>query len=403
MSARNSGTVSTAAAQGARVGLGVDEAVRVSFEAEPPAPPPPPPQSYGDGQSASQKPSGSKKQKREMNKDFKDLQETGRWGTISRRETYIVAGIGLLVVIAVIVAVLVLTIGGDSSSLTIEGDSSSLTPPPAPTASPTAKVVLTPEEQLTIIRAATIGNPATESSLSLLPEDAAFYVDKAADPNESPVVRAASWIMYDDPWDQEEWLKVRYSLAVLFYTTGGASWFNSSGWLTDDTACAWNGIRCDRFSQRVEEIDLSENNMSGFIPNEVGMIPTLVSLWLRRNKLTGNVPSLALGAMPSLSILYLDQNNLNGTISVDLAASSSLSKYRVGIELATLSARSGNLTTPVISFCPTDTLFLQANTLTGFLPREFCPDERTNVTGLREFGIDCNEMACFCCWPENCF
>jgi hypothetical protein len=48
------------------------------------------------------------------------------------------------------------------------------------------------QEQLTIIRAATIDNPATESSLSLLPEDASFYVDKAADPNELPVVRAAS-------------------------------------------------------------------------------------------------------------------------------------------------------------------------------------------------------------------
>jgi hypothetical protein len=192
------------------------------------------------------------------------------------------------------------------------------------------------QEQLTIIRAATIDNPATESSLSLLPEDATFYVDKAADPNESPVVRAASWIMYDDPWDQEEWLTVRYALlvAVLFYSTGGASWSNKSGWLTDDSACAWNGVRCDCFDQRVEEIDLSENNVSGFIPNEVGMIPTLISLWLRRNKLTGSVPSLALGAMPSLSVLYLDQNNFTGTIGADLAASGALSKCRVDIELS---------------------------------------------------------------------
>jgi hypothetical protein len=142
--------------------------------------------------------------------------------------------------------------------------------------------------------------------------------------------------MYDDPWDQEEWLTVRYALlvAVLFYSTGGASWSNKSGWLTDDSACAWNGVRCDCFDQRVEEIDLSENNVSGFIPNEVGMIPTLISLWLRRNKLTGSVPSLALGAMPSLSVLYLDQNNFTGTIGADLAASGALSKCRVDIELS---------------------------------------------------------------------
>jgi hypothetical protein len=305
-------------------------------------PSPPPPQSNGDGQSASQKPSGSKKQKKEMNKDFKDLQDTGRWGAMSKRETYFVAGIGLIVVIAVIVVVVVFATGGDSSPT----PAGNVPPPPAPTASPTARVVLTPEEQLAIIRAATIDNPATNSSLSLLPENAAFYVDKAADPNESPVVRAASWIMYDDPLDQEEWLTVRYSLAVLFYTTGGASWSNKSGWLTDDSACAWHGVLCDRFGQRVEEIDLSENNMSGFIPNEVGMIPTLISLWLRRNKLTGNVPTLALGALSSLSILYLDQNNLTGSIGADLAASGALSKYRVGIELA-LNHKREDLTTPL--------------------------------------------------------
>lgn len=335
------GMFSQTATQGAALGLGVDQAVIFTDEEEPS----PPPQSNGDGQSGSQRPSESKNPKKEMNKDFKELQETGRWGAISKREIYTVTGIGLLVVIAVVVVVVVLATGGDSSPT----PATAVTPPPSPTPPPTARVVLTPEEQLTIIRAATIDNAATSNSTSLLPEIVSLYVDKAADSSASPVVRAASWIMYDDPWDDEEWLMIRYALAVLFYTTNGQSWSVNNGWLTDESACEWHGVRCDRFGRHVEEIDLSENNMSGSIPNEVGMIPTLISLWLRRNSLGGNVPSLALGALPSLSILYLDQNNLVGTIGPELAASGNLSKSEVGSEGA-LRHRMGDLTPPLSSF-----------------------------------------------------
>lgn len=324
-SATDSRMFSQTATQGAALGLGVDQAVTFTDEEEPS--PPPPPQCNADGQSDSQRPSESKNQRREMNKDFKDLQETGRWGDISKREIYIVAAIALLMIAAVVISV-VLTTGDDSSPTT---PATASAPPPSPTAPPTGAVVLTPEEQLTIIRAATIENAATSNSTLLLPENVSLYVDIAADSSASPVVRAVSWIMYDDPWDSEEWLTVRYALAVLFYATNGQSWSVNDGWLTEKSACEWHGVTCNRFGQHVEEIDLSGNNLSGSIPNEVRLIPTLISLWLRGNSLGGNVPSLALGAMPSLSILYLNQNNLVGTIGPELAASGALSKSQESV------------------------------------------------------------------------
>lgn len=297
---------------------GVDEAVPATDEDTPPRQPPaqdaPPPRLSATDPS---------KKKKEINKDFKDVRETGRWGAISKREIYIVAAIAVLVVIGVVVTVVVLTTGGDDSA---PPPPPPLAPPP-PTTAPTVGPVLSAQEQLDLIRAATNENAATADSLTLLPEDVEFYKSKADDATNPPVVRAASWIMYNDPIDNEEWLLVRYSLATLYFTTNGGSWTNNDGWLSDSSVCSWYGVRCDRFNQRVEEIDLSENNMTGFIPNEVVMMPTLISLWLRRNDLSGNVPNLALGSLPSLSILYIEDNKLVGEITSDLAASGSLSKF----------------------------------------------------------------------------
>jgi hypothetical protein len=269
------------------------------------------------------RPSSAAKKKQEINKDFKDVRETGRWGSISKREMWIVGIVGLLVIIGVVVAVVMLTTGGDEAP----PPPPVATPPPAPTAAPTARVVLTAQQQLDAIRGATIDNPTTQDSLPLLPEDVSFYEGKANDPTAAPVVRAASWVMYDDPIDNEDWLVVRYALAVLYYSTSGDAWTTKDGWMTEASACEWHGIRCDRFNKGVEEIDLSGNNLSGSIPNEVNMVSSLISLWMRRNNLSGTVPNVAIGAIPQLSILYLDANNLTGTIGPELAASGSLSKY----------------------------------------------------------------------------
>ena len=318
-SSRHSGSRSTES-----TGLegGIDRAVDLGDEEDPFARSAAPPQ---DRSRYAPKPTTSTKKKQEINKDFKDLRETGRWGSISKKEKWIVGIVALLVIIGVIVAVAILaTRGGD------EAPASLATSPPAPTAAPTARIVLSAQEQLSAIRAATVDNPATEaSSLALLPEDVSFYQGKADDPTAAPVVRAASWIMYDDPIDNEEWLIPRYGLAVLYYATNGSGWTDQTGWMTESSACEWLGIRCDRFNKAIEEIDLSGNNLVGSIPNEVSMVNSLISLWLRKNELSGTVPNVALGSIPLLSILYLDGNKLGGSITSELAASGSLSKYIV--------------------------------------------------------------------------
>ena len=62
-------------------------------------------------------------------------------------------------------------------------------------------------------------------------------------------------------------------------------------------------------------IDLSSNNLTGEIPEEIVFLDGLVNLNLSRNHLSGVVPS-KIGEMKSLESLDLSRNKLSGEISI---------------------------------------------------------------------------------------
>ncbi|XP_064965642.1 receptor-like protein EIX2 [Musa acuminata AAA Group] len=66
-------------------------------------------------------------------------------------------------------------------------------------------------------------------------------------------------------------------------------------------------------------IDLSNNNLSGYIPEELGNLHGLRSLNLSRNYLIGQIP-WSIGRMKQLEVLDLSRNNLSGAIPSDLTA-----------------------------------------------------------------------------------
>ncbi|XP_020082426.1 leucine-rich repeat receptor-like protein CLAVATA2 [Ananas comosus] len=69
----------------------------------------------------------------------------------------------------------------------------------------------------------------------------------------------------------------------------------------------------------MESIDLSDNNLSGEIPDEIGDLWALQNLNLSRNHLSGNIPEI-IGKMKSLESLDLRMNNLSSTIPQSLSA-----------------------------------------------------------------------------------
>ncbi|XP_062079147.1 BRASSINOSTEROID INSENSITIVE 1-associated receptor kinase 1-like isoform X4 [Humulus lupulus] len=69
--------------------------------------------------------------------------------------------------------------------------------------------------------------------------------------------------------------------------------------------------------------ELSSNNISGKIPEELGSLTNLVSLELSCNKLNGSIPA-TLGKLGKLRFLRLNNNSLSGTIPMTLTGLDSL-------------------------------------------------------------------------------
>ncbi|RVW74606.1 MDIS1-interacting receptor like kinase 2 [Vitis vinifera] len=68
---------------------------------------------------------------------------------------------------------------------------------------------------------------------------------------------------------------------------------------------------------QLQQLDLSANHLSGKIPKELGMLPLLFKLLLGDNNLSSSIP-LELGNLSNLEILNLASNNLSGPIPKQL-------------------------------------------------------------------------------------
>ena len=62
----------------------------------------------------------------------------------------------------------------------------------------------------------------------------------------------------------------RYILALLYLDSGGDNWINNDKWISSAHECDWFGVTCNSFEGLVDKIDLSSNNLDGFLPSELG-------------------------------------------------------------------------------------------------------------------------------------
>ena len=77
-------------------------------------------------------------------------------------------------------------------------------------------------------------------------------------------------------------------LESFYFATNGLNWLDNSGWLANENPCGWFGIGCE--SDRITEIVLPENNLSGAIPEALSTLDSLFTLDLSGNRLEGSVP-----------------------------------------------------------------------------------------------------------------
>ncbi|KAF8727321.1 hypothetical protein HU200_018923 [Digitaria exilis] len=70
---------------------------------------------------------------------------------------------------------------------------------------------------------------------------------------------------------------------------------------------------------RLQELDLSANQLSGSIPDNIGSLSSVSQMNLSHNQLTGEIPA-GLGSIPVLNLLDLSSNQLSGSIPPSLAS-----------------------------------------------------------------------------------
>ena len=82
----------------------------------------------------------------------------------------------------------------------------------------------------------------------------------------------------------------RMALMALYNAAGGPQWRFSRNWRTDNPLESWHGVSTDA-AGRVTALALSDNNLRGTVPPELGDLAHLETLYLFRNELTGQLPA----------------------------------------------------------------------------------------------------------------
>ena len=108
----------------------------------------------------------------------------------------------------------------------------------------------------------------------------------------------------------------RATLEALYHATGGPSWTRADNWLTDAPLRDWFGVEVGPLN-RVEELALANNGLTGSIPPELGDLAELQVLALEENSLTGPIPT-ELGGLTNLIQLFIYSNELSGSIPPEL-------------------------------------------------------------------------------------
>ena len=107
----------------------------------------------------------------------------------------------------------------------------------------------------------------------------------------------------------------RYAMAVFYHATNGQGWAHSTNWMGLGDECLWHNqdqAPCNDQGE-LTRLVLSDNNLIGELPDELGLLSSLVEIELRGNGLVGQIPS-TLGMLLQLENLDLSWNNQLGGI-----------------------------------------------------------------------------------------
>lgn len=166
------------------------------------------------------------------------------------------------------------------------------------------------------------------------------------------------------------------SIALLSYyhTTSGLNWDISNH------VSSWDGITLNA-NGCVTEINNSSSGLSGFLPDELGILSELIELDVFNNNLTGSIP-VELGNLANLQYLYLSNNLFSGSIPIELGNLSNLE--HLALQSNNLS---GNIPIELGNLSNLTQLQLSSNGLTGIIPNEL-----GNLSNLTRLVLSNNDL-----------
>ena len=196
----------------------------------------------------------------------------------------------------------------------------------------------------------------------------------------------------------------RAALVAFYHATGGASWKNNGGWLSDGPLSSWYGVSTDASGRvtglslfyngligtlppalgrlsRLKYLELFGNQLTGAIPSELGNLSNLDHLTLTHNQLTGAIPS-ELGNLSRLVSLHLFDNQLTGAIPSELGRLSRL--VSLGLSENQLT---GAIPSELGRLSRLESLDLSNNQLTGAIPSEL-----GNLSNLEHLALIHNQL-----------
>ncbi len=197
----------------------------------------------------------------------------------------------------------------------------------------------------------------------------------------------------------------RDALVAIYHATNGPDWNKNGNWLSDAPLGEWFGVTTDAHD-RVVRLNLSQNQLQGTLPPEIGQLAGLVNLNVQGNQLQGEIPP-EIGNLDNVTHLSLWANQFSGSIPAEMGDMASLQWAALGINELTgeIPRELGNLSTATH-------LDFTLNQLSGEIPAELgnltnlvwltfwsnrltgpIPPELGNLTNLEQLDLDTNRLS----------